>query len=85
MRTAFHLETVGQMEQTNAILEQHLQAYVNYQEDYWTELLPYAEFAYNNSRQETIGRSPFYANYRHNPVYESTGHMIPEKEWSLNR
>ena len=79
LSTAFHPETDGQTERTNAILEQFLRAYVNYQQDDWTELLPYAEFAYNNSRQETIGRSPFYANYGHNPVYESTGHMIPEK------
>ena len=79
LSTAFHPETDGQTERTNAILEQYLRAYVNYQQDDWTELLPYAEFAYNNSRQETIGRSPFHANYRHDPVYEATGHMIPEK------
>ena len=48
---AFYLETNGQTERTNAILEQYLRAYVNYQQDDWTELLPYAEFAYNNSRQ----------------------------------
>ena len=79
LSTAFHPEMDGQMERTNDILEQYLRAYVNYQQDDWTELLPFAEFAYNNSRQETIGRSPFYANYGYNPVYESTGHMILEK------
>jgi hypothetical protein len=32
---AFHPEKDGQTEQTNAIMEQYLQAYVNYQEDNW--------------------------------------------------
>ena len=35
MSTAFHLQTDGQTERTNAILEQYLRAYVNYQQDNW--------------------------------------------------
>ena len=31
------------------ILEQYLQVYVNYQQDDWVNLLPLAEFAYNNT------------------------------------
>ena len=60
--TAFHLQTDGQTERTNAILEQYLRAYVNYQQDNWNELLPLAEFAYNNGYQETIKTTPFHAN-----------------------
>ena len=59
MSTAFYLQTDGQTERTNTILEQYLQAYVNYQQDNWVELLPMAEFAYNNSQQETIKNTPF--------------------------
>ena len=59
--TAFHPQTDGQTERTNAILEQYLPAYVNYQQDKWTELLPLAEFAYNNSKQEMIKHTPFFA------------------------
>ena len=76
MSTAFHPETDGQTERTNAILEEYLRAYVNYQQDDWTALLPYAEFTYNNAKQDTTGTSPFYANYGYHPTYESIGHMI---------
>ena len=54
LSTAFHPQTDGQTQRTNAILEQYLRAYVNYQQDNWNELLPQAEFAYNNRYQETI-------------------------------
>ena len=40
MSMAFHLQTDGKTERTNAILEQYLRAYVNYQQDNWVELLP---------------------------------------------
>jgi len=48
LSTAFHPQTDGQTERTNSTLEQYLRAYVNYQQDNWKELLPVAEFAYNN-------------------------------------
>jgi hypothetical protein len=64
---AFHPETDGQTEQTNAIMEQYLRAYVNYQQDDWVQFLPMAEFATNNHVSETTGISPFFANYRLNP------------------
>jgi hypothetical protein len=35
LTTAFHPETDGQTERTNAILEQYLRAYCNYQQDNW--------------------------------------------------
>jgi hypothetical protein len=46
---AFYLESDGQRERINAILEQYLQAYCNYQQNNWKQLLPMAEFCYNNS------------------------------------
>jgi len=48
LSTAFHPQTDGQTERTNAILEQFLRAYINYQQDDWCGSLPVAEFAYNN-------------------------------------
>jgi len=48
LSTAFHPQMDGQTERTNSTLEQYLRAYVNYQQDNWKELLPMAEFAYNN-------------------------------------
>jgi hypothetical protein len=67
LSTAFHPETDGQTEWTNAIMEQYLRAYVNYQQDDWVRFLPMAEFAANNHVSETTGISPFFANYGLNP------------------
>ena len=44
------------------MLEQYLQVYSNYQQDNWLDLLPLAEFTYNNAPSMTTGISPFYAN-----------------------
>src|SRR6266700_1056427 len=46
----------------NQMLEQYLQIYCNHQQDNWSELLPLAEFAYNNALNATTGVSPFFAN-----------------------
>jgi len=76
LSTAFHPQTDGQTERTNATLEQYLRAYSNYQQDNWCELLPMAEFAYNNGYQETIKHTPFFANYGMNPEYEAIGQRM---------
>jgi len=39
-----------------------------------------AEFAYNNGYQETIKKTPFFANYGINPEYEMIGHLIQGKQ-----
>jgi transposase InsO family protein len=49
LSTAYHLQTNGQTEHVNQILEQYLCLYINYQQDDWVSLLPLAEFAYNNT------------------------------------
>src|SRR5437868_5269981 len=79
LSTPFHPQTDGQTERTNGILEQYLCAYINYQQDDWTDYLPFAEFAYNNGLQETIKTTPFYANYGIHPEHEAIGHMIQWK------
>src|SRR5882724_3293022 len=43
----------------NQTLEQYLRVYCNYQQDNWSELLPLAEFAYNNTPSATTGITPF--------------------------
>jgi len=79
LSTAFHPQTDGETERTNAILEQYLRAYINYQQDNWCGYLPLAEFAYTNGYQETIKNTPFFANYGINPEYEMIGHLIQGK------
>ncbi len=76
MSTAFHPQTDGQTERLNQILEVYLRAFVNYEMDNWEDLLPTAEFAYNNCAQSSTGISPFYANYGYNPV----GHNPPAED-----
>jgi hypothetical protein len=70
LSTAFHPETDGQTERTNATLEQYLQAYCNYQQDNWKTLLPIAEFCYNNTKSGTLGVTPFYTNYSYHPTFQ---------------
>jgi hypothetical protein len=48
--TAFHPQSDGQTERVNQILEQYLQIFCDYQQDNWSDLLPLAEFAYNNAK-----------------------------------
>jgi hypothetical protein len=67
LSTAFHPETDGQTERVNAIMEQYLRAYVNYQQDDWVRFLPMAEFAAKNHVSKTTGISPFFVNYGLNP------------------
>ncbi|CEP01920.1 hypothetical protein PBRA_008863, partial [Plasmodiophora brassicae] len=62
-----HPESDGQTERVNQILEQYLRCYVSYMQDDWLQLLPMAEFAYNNADHSATGMSPFFANYGFHP------------------
>ena len=62
-----HPEGDGQMERTNQTLEQYIRVYCNYQQDNWDELLPLAEFAYNNTPSATTGITPFFTNKGYHP------------------
>ena len=59
---AYHPETGSQTEQVNQVLEQYLWVYINYQQDNWVNLLPLAEFAYNNTSHSAPMVTPFFAN-----------------------
>src|SRR6267154_6783693 len=63
----YHPEGDGQTERDNQTLEQYLCMYCNYQQDNWAELLPLAEFAYNNAPSAMTGVSPFFANKGYHP------------------
>jgi len=65
--SGYHPEANSQAERTNQTLEQYLRIYCNYQQDNWSELLPLAEFAYNNAPSATTGISPFFANKGYHP------------------
>jgi hypothetical protein len=63
----YHPEGNRQTECTNQTLEQYICLYCNYQQDDWSELLPLAEFAYNNAPSTTTGISLFFANKGYHP------------------
>jgi hypothetical protein len=65
--TAFHPQSDGQTERVNQTLEQYLRIYCDYQQDDWHQLLPLAEFVYNNSQNSSTRVSPFFANYGYHP------------------
>lgn len=67
--TAFHPQTDSQTERVNAMMEQYLWAYINYQQDDWTNLLYLAEFAHNNLDIELLGVSLCKANYGFHPDF----------------
>ena len=67
MSTAFHPQTDGQTERVNQTIEAYLRPFLNNEQDDWADLLPLAEYAYNNSATTATGMSPFYANYGWHP------------------
>jgi len=67
MSTVYHPQTDGQTEYVNQALEQYLRCYVDYNLSNWSDLLPSAEFAYNNQAHEGIKESLFYLKYGRHP------------------
>jgi len=65
--TAFHPQTDGQTERQNQTMEQYLRAFCNYEQDNWVELIPLAEFAYNNSVHHSTRMTPCWPNYHYHP------------------
>ena len=65
--SSYHPEADGQTEQANQTLEQYLRIYCLYQQDNWLQLLPLAEFAYNNAPNASTGITPFFAIKGYHP------------------
>jgi len=65
--SGYHPEADSQTKHTNQTLEQFLRIYCNYQQSDWLQLLPLAEFVYNNTPSSTTGVFPFYANKGYYP------------------
>ncbi|KAJ8474222.1 hypothetical protein ONZ45_g16023 [Pleurotus djamor] len=57
--TSYHPQTDGQTERCNQELEQYLRTYTNQRQNNWAQLLPMAEFAYNNHIHNTTQQTPF--------------------------
>ena len=66
LSTSFHPQTARQIERTDQTLEHFLRTFTNYQQTNWTHLLPFAEFAYNNSHHASIS-TPILVQTSHHP------------------
>jgi hypothetical protein len=65
--TSFHPQTDGQSEVTNRTILDLLKSYVNENQRQWETFLPLVEFAYNNTKNTTTGKSPFDIIYTNTP------------------
>ena len=63
MGAAYHPESDGQTENANKTLEIMLRSVIDFTQNDWDEHLPAAELAFNNSKNETTGFTPFYLVY----------------------
>ena len=64
---AFYLQMDGQIKKQNSIMEAYLWAFVNFEQNNWAQLLPIAEFAYNNTKNASTGYILFELNCRYHP------------------
>jgi transposase InsO family protein len=62
--SAYHLQMNDQIERVNQILEDMLRVCVIEYPGNWDKNLPWAEFSYNNSYQESLKMAPFKVLYR---------------------
>ena len=67
MSTAFHPQTDGQTERMNSVLEDTLRHFVSETQKNWSQLLPNAQFAINNSYNSSIRDFPFHLLYGRYP------------------
>ena len=69
---AYHPQSDGQSERTNQTLEGYLRLYCNFTQSDWSEKLPLAEFAYNNTFSASTNKTPFFANFGYHPHFSAT-------------
>lgn len=68
LTTSYHPQTNGLTERFNRTLTDMLSMYVSADHKDWDLTLPYVTFAYNSSRHDTAGFSPFYLLYGREPT-----------------
>jgi transposase InsO family protein len=71
--SAYHSQTDGQTERVIQILEDMLRACVMEYPGSWDKNLPWVEFSYNNSYQESLKMTQFEALYGRNVAPHSIG------------
>jgi len=82
--TAYHPQGDGQTERVNQELEQYLRLFVSERQDDWDELLPMAEFHYNNQVHASTQHTPFMLDTGRNPRMGFEPRLPPSKIESVN-
>eukprot|EP00268_Persea_americana_P008229 TRINITY_DN13177_c0_g1_i1.p1 TRINITY_DN13177_c0_g1~~TRINITY_DN13177_c0_g1_i1.p1 ORF type:complete len:356 (-),score=41.18 TRINITY_DN13177_c0_g1_i1:3103-4170(-) len=63
MSSRYHLQSDGQTEVVNRILEQYLRCFASDQPKKWVEWIPWAEYSYNSTPHSATKLTPFEAVY----------------------
>jgi len=69
LSTAFHPQTDGETERVNQEIEQFFRIFCNFQQDNWSQLIPFAEFAHNVRTHSATNHSPFKIWYGFQPEF----------------
>jgi hypothetical protein len=82
--TAYHPQTDGQTERINQELEQYLRIFTNERQGDWDELLPLAEFQYNNRVHASTRETPFMLDTGRHPRMGFEPHARPSRVEAAN-
>jgi transposase InsO family protein len=82
--TAYHPQADGQTERVNQELEQYLRLFVSERQDDWDELLPMAEFQYNNHIHSATQETPFLLDTGMHPRMGFEPRQVPSKREAVN-
>jgi hypothetical protein len=82
--TAYHPQSDGQTERLNQELEQYLRLFTNERQDDWDELLPLAEFAYNNHVHSATQQTPFMLDTGRHPRMGFEPDIAPSRKETVN-
>lgn len=69
MSTTYHPKTDGQTKVPNKILEIYLRCFISEQPKSWNYILPWVEYWYNTSYQDSMKCMPFEVVYGRSPPY----------------
>ena len=69
LSTAYHPQTDGETERVNQELEQYLRIFCNFQQDNWSQLIPFMEFAHNARPHHATRKPPFEIWYGFTPTF----------------